>query len=198
MHSTLLNLLHRGMWNVKVSYEHLALCLLRICLQLRFISQDLAQSKQYYETCGFFLNHFKTFFKIISVQFTPIALNLPKLIYIHRFVQISLGCPNLSKLDQAFSNWSQLVQSYLHLFKLVWLYVDKFLPFLATYSSLLKFSTSHINVNKKSTFLNYLTVWDRVPKEDAANFESDTFLWFAYVINISKIETFLGRFWIFG
>ena len=42
------------------------------------------------------------------------------------------------------------------------------------------------------------TVWDRVPKEDAANFESDTFLWFAYVVNISKIETFLGRFWIFG
>ena len=42
------------------------------------------------------------------------------------------------------------------------------------------------------------TVWDRVPKEDAANFESDTFLWFTYVVNISKIETFLGRFWIFG
>ena len=42
------------------------------------------------------------------------------------------------------------------------------------------------------------TVWDRVPKEDAANFESDTILWFAYVVNISKIETFLGRFWIFG
>ena len=45
---------------------------------------------------------------------------------------------------------------------------------------------------------NKHTVWDRVPKEDAANFESDTFLWFAYVVNISKIETFLGRFWIFG
>ena len=38
------------------------------------------------------------------------------------------------------------------------------------------------------------TVWDRVPKEDAANFESDTFLRFAYVVNISKIKTFLGRF----
>ena len=36
------------------------------------------------------------------------------------------------------------------------------------------------------------------PKEDAANFESDTFLWFAYVVNMSKIETFLDRFWIFG
>ena len=42
--------------------------------------------------------------------------------------------------------------------------------------------------------LDSFTVWDRVPKEDAINFESDTFLLFAYVVNISKIETFLGRF----
>ena len=43
-----------------------------------------------------------------------------------------------------------------------------------------------------------ITVWDRVPKEDAANFESATFLWFTYVVNMSRIATFLGRFWIFG
>ena len=42
------------------------------------------------------------------------------------------------------------------------------------------------------------TVSDWVPKKDSANFESDTFLWFAYVVNMSKIATFLGRFWIFG
>ena len=42
------------------------------------------------------------------------------------------------------------------------------------------------------------TVSDWVPKKDDANFESDTFLWFAYVVNMSKIAKFLGRFWIFG
>ena len=42
------------------------------------------------------------------------------------------------------------------------------------------------------------TVWDRVPKEDAANFESATFLWFVYIVNMSKIAKFSGRFWIFG
>ena len=44
-----------------------------------------------------------------------------------------------------------------------------------------------------SGFIN--TDW--VPKKDSAN-ESDAFLWFAYVENMSKIATFLGRFWIFG
>ena len=29
------------------------------------------------------------------------------------------------------------------------------------------------------------------------NFESDAFLWFAFVVNMSKIATFSGRFWIF-
>ena len=39
-----------------------------------------------------------------------------------------------------------------------------------------------------------LTVSDWVPKKDSANFESDAFLFFAYVVNMSKIATFLGRF----
>ena len=38
------------------------------------------------------------------------------------------------------------------------------------------------------------TVSDWVPKKNSANFESDTFLRFAYVVNMSKIATFLGRF----
>ena len=42
------------------------------------------------------------------------------------------------------------------------------------------------------------TVSDWVPKKDSANFESDAFLWFAYVVNMSKIATFSGIFWIFG
>ena len=42
------------------------------------------------------------------------------------------------------------------------------------------------------------TVSDWVPKKDSANFESDAFLWFAYVVNMSKIATLSGRFWIFG
>ena len=40
------------------------------------------------------------------------------------------------------------------------------------------------------------TVSDWLPKKDSANFESDTFLWLAYVVNMSKIATFSGRFWI--
>ena len=35
--------------------------------------------------------------------------------------------------------------------------------------------------------LKVLTVSDWVPKKDSANLESDTFLWFAYVVNMSKI-----------
>ena len=55
-----------------------------------------------------------------------------------------------------------------------------------------------IYIRLETIHLRRRTVWDMVPKEDAANLESDAFLWFAYVVNISKIETFLGRFWIFG
>ena len=46
--------------------------------------------------------------------------------------------------------------------------------------------------------VRHCTVLDRVAKEDAANFESAAFLWFTYVVNMSRIATFLGRFWIFG
>ena len=38
------------------------------------------------------------------------------------------------------------------------------------------------------------TVSDWVPKKDSANFESNAFLKFAYVVNMSKIATFSGRF----
>ena len=43
--------------------------------------------------------------------------------------------------------------------------------------------------------IKHPTVSDWVPKKDSANFESDAFLWFAYV---AKIATFSGRLWIFG
>ena len=42
--------------------------------------------------------------------------------------------------------------------------------------------------------VDFHTVSDWVPKKDSANFESDTFLCFTYVVNMSKIATFSGRF----
>ena len=49
-----------------------------------------------------------------------------------------------------------------------------------------------------ASFANRHTVSDWVPKKDNANFERDPFLGFAYVVNMSKMATFLGRFRIFG
>ena len=97
-------------------------------------------SIEHYAFSGFVVNSdlFKTIFEIIShiimicletglnlsnlLQTWPIALNLSKLIYIDlsKLVWDGRTCLNLSKLDQTFSNWSKLVQSGLHLSKLVW------------------------------------------------------------------------------
>ena len=47
--------------------------------------------------------------------------------------------------------------------------------------------------NKYPQIKTHYTVSDWVPKKDSADFESDAFLLFAYVVNMSKIATILGR-----
>ena len=56
-------------------------------------------------------------------------------------------------------------------------------------SCLCNLENSHFYSNRSKR----VTVSDWVPKKNSANFESDTFLWFAYVVNMSKICNIFGQ-----